>query len=64
MFPGRPVCEAGEEEIEQLVALMERSEGITQNHALPAGFTYLAQFIDHDITFDPTPIAERRRTRR
>ena len=24
------------------------------NPALPAGFTYLGQFIDHDITFDPT----------
>jgi hypothetical protein len=26
---------------------------------LPAGFTFLGQFIDHDITFDPTSILER-----
>ncbi|MGH2899396.1 MAG: peroxidase family protein, partial [Solirubrobacteraceae bacterium] len=26
---------------------------------LPAGFTYLAQFIDHDITFDPTSKLQR-----
>jgi hypothetical protein len=24
------------------------------NPAIPAGFTYLGQFIDHDVTFDPT----------
>jgi hypothetical protein len=26
--------------------------------AIPAGFTYLGQFIDHDITFDTTSLAE------
>ena len=25
---------------------------------IPAGYTYLGQFIDHDITFDPTPLNE------
>lgn len=28
------------------------------NVAVPAGFTYLGQFIDHDITFDTTPLTE------
>ncbi|ADO67855.1 peroxidase family protein [Stigmatella aurantiaca] len=28
------------------------------NENIPAGFTYLGQFIDHDITFDTTPIQE------
>jgi hypothetical protein len=28
------------------------------NDDVPAGFTYLGQFIDHDITFDTTPIQE------
>ncbi|WP_375769827.1 heme peroxidase family protein [Archangium gephyra] len=28
------------------------------NEDVPAGFTYLGQFIDHDITFDTTPIQE------
>ncbi len=25
---------------------------------IPAGFTYFGQFVDHDITFDPTSIGE------
>jgi hypothetical protein len=24
-----------------------------ENHGIPAGYTYLGQFIDHDLTFDP-----------
>jgi len=59
MFPDRPACEAGPEAIEQLVALMERPHNLRQNHDVPAGFTYLAQFVDHDITFDPTTLADR-----
>lgn len=30
--------------------------GAGWNFDIPAGFTYLGQFIDHDITFDPTPL--------
>jgi len=30
------------------------------NEAIPAGYTYLGQFIDHDITFDPASLSERR----
>ncbi|NND22085.1 MAG: peroxidase [Silicimonas sp.] len=30
------------------------------NHNLPAGYTYFGQFIDHDITFDPTSSLQRR----
>ena len=30
------------------------------NPNVPAGFTYLGQFIDHDITFDPTSLKEKR----
>ena len=29
------------------------------NPDLPAGFTFLGQFIDHDLTFDPTSSLER-----
>jgi Animal haem peroxidase len=29
------------------------SEPSDENPAIPAGYTYLGQFIDHDITFDP-----------
>jgi hypothetical protein len=31
-----------------------KSAGNPDNPALPAGFTFLGQFIDHDMTFDPT----------
>ena len=60
MFPDRDACEADVDAIEALVARMaDRKEEIRQNDDIPAGFTYLGQFIDHDLTFDPTPIADR-----
>ena len=30
------------------------------NEDIPAGYTYLGQFVDHDITFDPTSSLQRR----
>ena len=30
------------------------------NPDIPSGYTYLGQFVDHDITFDPTSVLERR----
>ena len=27
-----------------------------ENQTIPAGYTYFGQFVDHDITFDPTPL--------
>ena len=30
------------------------------NPNVPAGFTYLGQFVDHDLTFDPTSLKEKR----
>lgn len=49
MFPGASPAEA------DLVEALEPGE----NPDLPAGFTYLGQFIDHDITFDPVSSLER-----
>jgi hypothetical protein len=60
LVPGLEPCAAGEREIDALVAAMEKRKGIDQG-TIPAGFTYLAQFIDHDITFDPRPLSARRR---
>jgi hypothetical protein len=49
-----PACEAGPDELELLFAHMERQRGkAPQNAFVPAGYTYLGQFVDHDITFDP-----------
>ncbi len=31
-----------------------------ENPDIPAGYTYLGQFVDHDITFDPTSVLMRR----
>src|SRR4051794_17550030 len=31
-----------------------------ENPDIPAGYTYFGQFVDHDITFDPTSVLERR----
>jgi hypothetical protein len=28
------------------------------NPRIPAGFTFLGQFIDHDLTFDQTPLSD------
>ena len=32
----------------------DRQDESTENTSIPAGYTYLGQFIDHDITFDAT----------
>ena len=49
-----PACEAGPDELGALVAVMKARTGeSSQNTRVPAGFTYLGQFVDHDITFDP-----------
>jgi hypothetical protein len=57
MFPDRPPCDVSEDAINALAKLMERRTGdLLANSGIPAGFTYLGQFIDHDITFDPTSV--------
>lgn len=38
---------------------LNASEPEDENPALPAGFTYFGQFIDHDITFDPMSSLDR-----
>ncbi len=35
------------------------NEPEADNHNLPAGYTYFGQFVDHDITFDPTSSLQR-----
>ena len=60
LLPGLTPCKAGEPEIDALVESM-RARTVINQSTIPAGFTYLGQFIDHDITFDPTPFGARAR---
>lgn len=63
MFPNLQPLQATEQGLRELGAAMFEPDGQENNPALdnpeiPAGFTYLGQFIDHDITFDTTPLPE------
>lgn len=35
---------------------LNATEPTDENNRIPAGYTYFGQFIDHDVTFDPTPL--------
>jgi hypothetical protein len=57
MFPDLQACALSDDAIDVLVELMKDKADSAQsnnNPNIPAGYTYLGQFIDHDITFDPT----------
>ena len=51
MLAGLAPCESGDGTIDALVDVMRRPDLHAPIGAIPAGFTYLGQFIDHDITF-------------
>ena len=53
MFPDLCACAADPDALERLVGWMKQRRVSRDNQAMPAGMTYLAQFVDHDITFDP-----------
>jgi hypothetical protein len=63
MFPGLPPLVVSDA---QLSALAETMKDVIpagaggDNPNVPSGFTYLGQFIDHDITLDITPLDEQR----
>jgi hypothetical protein len=67
MFPGLPVFAFTDEMLAALDAQMQEDSkepvgeggGGFANPKIPAGFTFFGQFIDHDITFDPTSSLER-----
>lgn len=60
MFWNLPVFKPSDERLLALADVMEfsGSENV-ENDKLPAGFTYLGQFIDHDITHDASSSLER-----
>jgi hypothetical protein len=65
MFPLLDPLEVGDDALEFLAGLMKDNvdaQGDTlpagDNAKIPAGYTYLGQFIDHDITLDTTPLEQ------
>lgn len=59
MFPSLPPLRVSDAQLSALaVAMQDANPGGVggDNPNVPAGFTYLGQFIDHDITLDTTPL--------
>ena len=54
MGPKGSGVQLGEGARQKLAALMASGGGETST--IPSGFTYLGQFIDHDLTFDKTTV--------
>lgn len=49
-------------ELREIATSMRKSQETLSNdkETIPAGYTYLGQFVDHDITFDPVSQLDRR----
>jgi hypothetical protein len=61
LFPYLDLLRVEEESLRELASKMLESVGGTaDNPDVPAAYTYLGQFIDHDITFDTTSLEETR----
>ena len=59
MFPMLPGLEVGDDALFDLALAMRDPDPASadgENPNIPAGYTYLAQFVDHDITLDLTPL--------
>jgi hypothetical protein len=54
MFPDLEPSRPDPEALTKLGQAMEDTPNFKDHPSLPAGFTYLGQFLDHDITFDQT----------
>ncbi|MGD9729071.1 MAG: heme peroxidase family protein [Nitrospiraceae bacterium] len=62
MFPGLKGLEAEDAALQELANAMKDAnpgDPAGNNGNIPAGFTYLGQFVDHDITLDLTSIGEK-----
>lgn len=64
MFKNLPPFEPPDALLTELAASMEEPHDapptVTDNPHVPAGFVLFGQFIDHDLTFDNTPISKQR----
>lgn len=54
MFSALPKFRPAPEGLIALGKAMDETSSVADHPSLPAGFTYLGQFLDHDITFDQT----------
>jgi hypothetical protein len=62
MFPKLPPLDVSDAILQELGAAMvdaDPDDKTQDNPNIPAGYTYLGQFIDHDITLDLTSLAEK-----
>jgi hypothetical protein len=63
LFPQLPPLNASDAALQELGAAMFEPDGADpafDNQAIPAGYTYLGQFVDHDVTFDTSGLKETR----
>jgi Animal haem peroxidase len=61
LFPARPASQPGstlEKALSDLVLTMKDDDSDSGRGRIAAGYTYLGQFIDHDLTLDITPLDE------
>jgi hypothetical protein len=73
LFPDLPGARFDQADLELLAAAMtalpedesaqENGPDPEENPGIPAAYTYLGQFVDHDLTFDPTSYLRERLTR-
>ncbi len=62
MFPTLPPLKVKEEALKALSEAMKDTDpgsAVGDNPNVPGGFTYLGQFVDHDITLDLTALSEK-----
>ena len=58
MFPDLRAVALDHRAIDALVRILRRPD-VPENHGVPAGYTYVGQFVDHDITFDPSSLQQK-----
>lgn len=60
--PAHHPTDADDAELRRIADSMQETadDPSGDNPRMPAGYTYLGQFVDHDITFDPTSLLQRR----
>jgi hypothetical protein len=74
LFPGMPVFAPDNPKVREALFELGKRGGLMDaldipanqpgasnldNETIPSGFTFFGQFVDHDLTFDPTSILER-----